>query len=93
MASIKAKIRKIVIGNNPKEDGLAFQIGNKGGHNGHLISDIIEDAGYFFIFGSVRFLVFIKKPGEDASYLWKSFQGAPTTIEYFLPTDDYEVLV
>jgi len=93
MSSIRAKIRKITIGSNPKDNGIAFQIANRAGNDGYIISNIIEDTNNFFSLGAVRFLVFIKLPNSDKEFLWKSFQGVPTSVEYFLPTEDYIVII
>lgn len=93
MSSIRAKIRKITIGSNPKDNGIAFQVGNKAGNDGYIISNIVEDTNNFFSFGSVRFLVFIKLPNNSREFLWKSFQGVPTSVEYFLPTEEYIVII
>lgn len=93
MLTIRAKIRKITLGDNPKEDGIAFQVGNKAGRDGHIISEIIEETNNLFSFGSVKFLVFIKLPSESDRFLWKSFQNVPVSVEYFLPTDGYENLI
>jgi len=93
MSSIRAKIRKLTLGSNPKDSGIAFQVGNRAGNDEYFISQILEDTNHFFSFGSVRFLVFISHNNSKDSFLWKSFQGLPTSVEYFLPSEDYKVMV
>ncbi len=83
----RATIRKITIGNNPKEGGIAFQVGGKTIDDEYRISSIIEDTNSFFSFGDIRYLVFISNGKKE--YLWKSFQRVPVTVEYFLPNEKY----
>jgi|Laugresbdmm110dd_1035094.scaffolds.fasta_scaffold25041_3 hypothetical protein len=75
-------IRKIVVGHNPKDEGMAFVVGNKFGDK--LITDIVEDINQFHIFGKVRFLIYVKINGRGEHMLWKSLDGVPVTIEYDL---------
>lgn len=73
-------IRKIVIGHNPKDEGLAFFVGQRFGEK--IITDIVEDINQFHIFGRVRFLVYART--AEGTNLWKAFDGVPVTIEYDL---------
>lgn len=75
-------IRKLVVGHNPKDEGLAFVVGNRIGKN--LITDIVEDINQFHIFGKVRFLIYVQVNGEGEKVLWKGLDGVPVTIEYDL---------
>jgi hypothetical protein len=93
MPSIRAKIRKLTLGSNPKDNGIAFQVGNRAGGDEYIISEILEDTNHFFSFGSVRFLVFIQSVSNNQTFLWKSFQDLPTSVEYFLPSDSYKIMV
>jgi len=72
-------IRKIIIGNNPK-DAMAYFVGMRAGAN--KVSAILLDEQHLFKFGKKRYLVYI----EDTSntLLWKSIDDMPCIIEYNL---------
>jgi len=75
-------IRKIVIGLNPKDEGLAFSVGQRFGDK--TITDIVEDLNQFHLFGCARFLIYAKISGESVTVLWKAFERVPVTLEYDL---------
>lgn len=75
-------IRKIIVGTNPKDDGLVFSVDQTFGNN--TITNIIEDVNDFFIFGSKSYLVYVKIKDKPGSVLWKKFERVPVTIEYDL---------
>ena len=79
-------IRKIVVGHNPKDEGMAFVVGNRLGDK--IITDIVEDINQFHIFGKVRFLIYVKINGKGEPLLWKGLDGVPVTIEYDLSNLD-----
>lgn len=73
-------IRKIVVGSNPKNEGMSYQVNYPIGSL--FVTEIIEDVNHFHLFGRIRFLIYVKKPNEDYSILWKALEGVPVTIEY-----------
>jgi len=75
-------IRKLIVGSNPTNEGMSYQVGFPMGKL--FITEIIEDVNHFHIFGRIRFLIYIKKAGESESVLWKALEGVPVTIEYDL---------
>lgn len=80
-------IRKIVVGHNPKDEGMAFQVGGRFGNK--IVTDIVEDINHFYIFGRVRFLVYVEVENEKGgAILWKGLEGVPVTIEYDLSKRD-----
>lgn len=82
-------IRKIIVGSNPKSEGMSYQVGSPMGSL--FVTEIIEDVNHFHIFGRIRFLIYVKKPHEDRSVLWKALEGVPLTIEYDISKN--EILV
>jgi hypothetical protein len=75
-------IRKIIVGPNPKDDGLSYQLGNFGKHL--IITNILEDVNHFYLFGRIRYLIYVKEGIKAESKLWKALENVPVTIEYDL---------
>lgn len=82
------KIRKLVCGENPRDFAMAFQVGSPF-KNGDVITEIVEDVNHFFIFGKIRFLIYLLQSKKDP-FLWKAVEGVPVVIEYFSP-DEKEI--
>lgn len=72
-------IRKIVVGQNPK-DGMAYYVGMKAGRG--EVSAIIMDEEHLFRYKSKRYLVYIES--EDSTLLWKAVDEMPCIIEFNL---------
>ncbi len=81
-------IRKIVVGHNPKDEGMAFTINRPLGDK--IVTSIVEDINHFHIFGRVRFLIYVKTIA-NGEQLWKALEGVPVTIEYDLNVADITV--
>lgn len=75
-------IRKIVIGTNPKDEGLAFSVDQRFGNK--TVTNILEDVNDFFIYGLKSYLIYVKVEGVAGNSLWKKFERVPVTIEYDL---------
>lgn len=71
-------IRKIIVGQNPK-DAMAYFIGQKTGES--VVSAIILDDRAFQKHGIRRYLVYIES-SADGTMLWKSIENMPLLIEY-----------
>jgi hypothetical protein len=82
-------IRKVIVGDNPKSEGMSYQVGHPMGNL--FVTEILEDVNHFHIFGRIRFLIYVRKPNESASILWKALEGVPLTIEYDISKN--EILV
>lgn len=72
-------IRKIVIGQNPKE-GMAYYIGMRAGDGS--VSAIILDDELLYRKSIKRYLIYIERDGS--SMLWKSIDEMPCIIEFDL---------
>jgi len=72
-------IRKIVVGQNPK-DGMAYYVGMKAGRG--EVSAIIMDEEHLFRYKCKRYLVYIES--EDSTLLWKAVDEMPCIIEFDL---------
>lgn len=73
-------IRKIVLGNNPK-DGMAYYVGMRVG-DGKIVVIEFNERGYVK-YGERSYRIFIETPGEG-TMLWKEIVNMPTVIEYDL---------
>ncbi len=81
-------IRKIIIGLAPK-DGMSFSVGQIMG--GFTVTDIIKDKNYFYKFGKIRFLIYVRRGGALEQVLWKEVSDMPVIVEY--DTENVEKLV
>jgi hypothetical protein len=70
-------IRKIIIGQNPK-DALAYFIGMRAGQS--EVSAIELDDRAFTKYGMKCYNIYIQS--EDGTMLWKRVEDMPVTIEY-----------
>lgn len=71
-------IRKIIVGQNPK-DAMAYFLGQRTGES--QVSAILPDNRSFEKYGLRRYLVYIEN-SNDGTMLWKSIEGMPLLIEY-----------
>ena len=71
-------IRKIIIGQNPK-DAMAYYVGMRVGSA--KIDTIIFDEEAMVRFQILRYRVYINDP-EQGTMLWKDIVGMPVVIEY-----------
>tara|TARA_B110000285_G_scaffold235516_1_gene317743 strand:+ start:476 stop:715 length:240 start_codon:yes stop_codon:yes gene_type:complete len=71
-------IRKIIIGQNPK-DAMAYYIGMTVGSA--KIDTIIFDEEAMVRFQILRYRVYINDP-EQGTMLWKDIVGMPVVVEY-----------
>lgn len=84
-------IRKAVFGDNPL-NGMALVVnGLAVGESGYRVSSISEDNENHFVYGIVRYNIYIQK-GKDEEVLWKSFERVPVSLEYYLPGHLEEVI-
>ena len=72
-------IRKIVIGQNPK-DAMAYYVGMKAGNR--WVSAIVIDHEHLHRYSKNRYLVYLE--GEEGTSLWKSIDDMPCIVEYDL---------
>lgn len=72
-------IRKIVLGENPK-DAMAYYVGMRAG-NGE-VNAIVHDEAYLHKFKSSRYLVYIQT--SEGVVLWKAVENLPCVVEYDL---------
>ncbi len=72
-------IRKIVVGQNPK-DGMAYYVGMRVGDGN--VSAIVMDAEHLHRHKMKRYLVYIER--EDGQVLWKSIDNMPSMVEFDL---------
>lgn len=80
------KIRKIVLGQNPKNEGKAIMVGTVVGHLQSEIVEILRDKNYFVQTGKEKFLVYMKNK-EGLKYLWNEVIDIPVLIEYSDPKE------
>jgi len=71
-------IRKIIVGQNPK-DAMAYFTGMVVGRS--KVSDIIMDEEHMFRHGKKRYLIYINDPSEG-TMLWKSIDDMPCVVEF-----------
>lgn len=71
-------IRKIIIGQNPK-DGMAYYVGMNAG--GGTVSAITNDDRALALYGINRYLIYIHIDGEG-TMLWKAVDNMPSIVEY-----------
>jgi hypothetical protein len=71
-------IRKIIIGQNPK-DAMAYYVGQSAGES--VIDSIILDERCFVKYGIRRYLVYIYNK-EQGVMLWKTVDDMPVLIEH-----------
>ena len=72
-------IRKIIIGQNPK-DAMAYYLGMRAGKG--EVSAIVFDDESLHRHGINRYLIYIQT--DDGQMLWKSINGMPTILEFDL---------
>lgn len=81
-------IRKIVVGSDPIT-GLAFSVGQSVGQSrAFTVTQIIKDTAVYHKFGSVEYLVYVKKSKDTEEELWKEFKDIPVAVEYFLGEEE-----
>lgn len=71
-------IRKIIIGQNPK-NGMAYFIGMQAGES--KVSAIVLDEGYLHRFKKTRYLIYLQEE-SGANVLWKSIDDMPVIVEF-----------
>jgi len=72
-------IRKIVLGQNPK-DAMAYYVGMRAG-SGEVTAIVYDDA-FLHRFQKSRYLVYIQT--DDGVVLWKAVEDVPCVVEYDL---------
>ena len=70
-------IRKIIIGQNPK-DATAYYIGMRAGDGN--VSAIVLDEEHLYRYQKKRYLVYLQS--DDGQVLWKAVNDMPCIIEY-----------
>jgi len=73
-------IRKIVVGRDPKKDGMAYYVGMSVG-TGSICSIVFDDF-YFHKFGMIRYVIYVQEPENQVA--WKSIENMPVVVEYDL---------
>jgi len=71
-------IRKIIIGQNPK-DAMAYYVGQRAGDS--IIDSIVMDERCFVKHGIRRYLVYIYNE-DEGTMLWKTIDDMPVLIEH-----------
>lgn len=71
-------IRKIIVGQNPK-DAMAYYVGQRAGDS--VVHAIIQDEAALFKYGVRRWLVYIQNDA-DGIMLWKTIEDMPCLIEH-----------
>lgn len=71
-------IRKIVVGQNPK-DGMAYFLGMRAG--GGTVTAITVDDRALSLYGTNRYLIYIHIE-EEGTMLWKSIDNMPCIVEF-----------
>jgi hypothetical protein len=71
-------IRKIIIGDNPK-NGMAYYVGMLAGDG--KVSAIVYDDEHMHRFKRKRYLVYLQE-SDGSNVLWKSIEEMPSIIEY-----------
>ncbi|NQZ74550.1 MAG: hypothetical protein HRT61_00300 [Ekhidna sp.] len=75
-------IRKITIGDNPK-DAMAYVVGNNVGAD-YLIDSILFEEELLRSHNISRYNIYVKEKRNGGYKLWKTVEGVPTVIEYDL---------
>ena len=70
-------IRKIIIGQNPK-DAMAYYVGMRAGDG--EVSAIVLDEEHLYRYQKKRYLVYLQS--DSGQVLWKSVDEMPCIIEY-----------
>ena len=70
-------IRKIIIGQNPK-DAMAYYIGMRAGDGN--VSAIVLDEEHLYRYQKKRYLVYLQS--DDGHVVWKAVNDMPCIIEY-----------
>lgn len=70
-------IRKIIIGQNPK-DALAYVVGNPAGNDGVIVA-IELDERTFVKYGRKDYTIYIQN--QEGTSAWKEVVGMPVVIE------------
>jgi len=73
-------IRKIIIGENPK-NAMAYYIGMDAGRN--KVSAIVFDEEHLVRYKKNRFIVYVKSNDEE-QVMWKIVDEMPTIVEFDL---------
>lgn len=73
-------IRKIIIGQNPK-DAMAYYVGMRVGEGKVVVIEFNERA--YHKSGLVSYQVYIEDP-KEGTMIWKEIQGMPVIVEYDL---------
>jgi hypothetical protein len=71
-------IRKIIVGQNPK-DAMAYFVGQKTGDA--VVDSIVQDERALSVYGIRRYLVYIFNP-DKGTMLWKTIDDMPCLIEH-----------
>jgi hypothetical protein len=71
-------IRKIIVGQNPK-DAMAYYVGMKIGNA--VVDAIVFDEEGAVRYNIRRYRIYINDP-EEGTMLWKDIEGMPTVVEY-----------
>lgn len=71
-------IRKIIVGQNPK-DAMAYYVGQKAGVS--KVHAIVKDEKCLAKYGINRWLIYIENE-DDGIMVWKTIEGMPCLIEH-----------
>ena len=73
-------IRRIIVGDI--KDGMSFRVGQpfRAGDKKIEITEIVRDENNFFLFGSIRYLIYAKDE-EGTHKIWKYIENQPVTVE------------
>ena len=71
-------IRKIIVGQNPK-DAMAYYVGQRAGVS--KVHAIVKDEKCLAKYGINRWLIYIENE-SDGVMIWKTIEGMPCLIEH-----------
>jgi hypothetical protein len=71
-------IRKIIVGQNPK-DAMAYFVGMNVGNG--KVSTIVLDEEHLIRYNNKRYLIYIEDP-KEGTMLWKSVDNMPCVAEF-----------
>lgn len=69
-------IRKITLGDNPLNEGMAFSVGQSVFDGAYNVSRIVCNENNFHFFGFIRYEIYVKKKSEQEpeEKLWKWYE-------------------
>lgn len=78
----RGKIRKIIIGQDPK-NAMAYELGRVFSTPSGVMKIVMieEDQNDFYFFGNVRYNIWVEM-ADKSQHLWKFYEKMPVSVEY-----------